>query len=406
MAPRLIITGSTGYIGARLVAMARERGFDVVELGRRPGAKWRIGDEPAASDLEGAIGLVHLAHSWATPPEAAEEEENVNISGTLKLAEAAKATGVPHFVFASSTSSRKEALNVYGRTKFRIEEHLAASKAAPIVRIARIGLVYGGPRTAMYGLMAKLAALSPILPMIGLSRKVQPIHLDEVAAGLLALATGENQPLQTIVLAQEKPISFATWLRILRRAQGKGNLRFIPVPLTAALLACRMTKLLPLIPTVDPERVLGLAGAAPMESSESLKLLKLNLSDPAMVLAGEFGQTHEEQSRCEAQALLRYLGIAPTEIQLQRLCEGLRREGLSPLGLSPAMIRHPGLLALFEPPANRTRHRLAQALYLADLTSEPERTPGKKAGFFGAMLVISSDVLLFPLRALLAGRYR
>ncbi|QKK21629.1 NAD-dependent epimerase/dehydratase family protein [Rhizobium indicum] len=405
MAPRLIITGSTGYIGARLVAMARERGFDVVELGRRLGPAWRIGDEPAASDLEGAIGLVHLAHSWATPPEAA-EEENVNISGTLKLAEAAKAAGVPRFVFASSTSSRREALNVYGRTKFRIEEHLAACKAAPIVRIARIGLVYGGPRTAMYGLMAKLAALSPILPMIGLSRKVQPIHLDEVAAGLLALATGENQPLKTFVLAPEKPISFAAWLRILRRGQGKGNLHFIPVPLTAALLACRMTKLLPLIPTVDPERVLGLAGAAPMESSESLRLLKLNLADPAPTLAGEFGQTHEEPSRREAQALLRYLGIAPTEIQLQRLCEGLRREGLSPLGLSPAMIRHPGLLALFEPPANRTRHRLAQALYLADLASEPERASGKKVGFFGAMLAISSDVLLFPLRVLLAGRYR
>ncbi|NKL99205.1 NAD-dependent epimerase/dehydratase family protein [Rhizobium leguminosarum] len=405
MAPRLIITGSTGYIGARLVAIARERGFDVVELGRRPGAAWRIGDEPAASDLEGAVGLVHLAHSWATPPEAA-EEENINISGTLKLAEAAKAAGVPRFVFASSTSSRKEALNIYGRTKFRIEEHLAASEAAPIVRIARIGLVYGGPRTAMYGLMAKLAALSPILPMIGLSRKVQPIHLDEVAAGLLALATGENRPLQTFVLAQENPISFAAWLRILRRAQGKGNLHFIPVPLMAALLACRVTKLLPLIPTVDPERVLGLAGAAPMESSESLKLLKLNLSDPATALAGEFGQTHEEPSRREAQALLRYLGTRPTEAQLQRLCEGLQREGLSPLGLSPALIRHPGLLAFFEPPANRMQHRLARALYLADLASEPERHSGRKAGFFGAISTIAGDVLLFPLRALLAGRYR
>jgi len=61
MAPRLIITGSTGYIGARLAAMARERGFEVVELGRRSGAKWRIGDAPAASDLEGAVGIVHLA---------------------------------------------------------------------------------------------------------------------------------------------------------------------------------------------------------------------------------------------------------------------------------------------------------------------------------------------------------
>ncbi|MBY3184860.1 NAD-dependent epimerase/dehydratase family protein [Rhizobium laguerreae] len=404
MAPRLIITGSTGYIGARLAAMARERGFDVVELGRRPGATWRIGDEPAASNLEGGVAVVHLAHSWATPPEAA-EEKNINISGTVKLAEAAKAAGVPRFVFASSTSSRQEALNVYGRTKFRIEQRLAASPAALIVRIARIGLVYGGQQTAMYGLMAKLAALSPILPMIGLNRKVQPIHLDEVAAGLLALAT-EDQPPQTFVLAQEKPMSFAAWLRILRRSQGKGNLHFIPVPLAAALFACRMTKLLPLIPSVDPERVLGLAGAAPMKSGESLRLLKLNLADPMTVLSGELGQTSEEPPQSEAQALLRYLGTRPTEAQLQRLCEGLQREGLSPLGLSPALVRHPGLLAFFEPPANRTQHRLARALYLADLASEPERHSGRKAGFFGAISTISSDVLLFPLRALLAGRYR
>lgn len=405
MASRLIITGSTGYIGARLVALARERGFDVIEFGRRSGAKWRIGDEPVASDLEGAAAVIHLAHSWATEPEAA-EENNINISGTVRLAEAAKAAGVQHFVFSSSTSSRQEALNVYGRTKFRIEQHLAASSAAPIVRIARIGLVYGGPRVAMYGLMAKLAALSPLLPMIGLSRKVQPIHLDEVAAGLLALATREDLHPQTFVLAQEKPISFAAWLGILRRSQGKGKLHFIPIPLSFALLACRMTKLVPLIPTVDPERVLGLAGAAPMESAESLRLLRLNPADPMTVLTREFAETDQEELHGEAKALLQYLGITPTEAQLQRLGEALRREGLSPLGLSPRLIRHPCLLALFEPPANRTQHRLARALYLADLASEPERYSAQKTGLFGAMLAIAGDVLLFPLRTLLTGRYR
>lgn len=405
MASRLIITGSTGYIGARLVALARERGFDVIEFGRRSGAKWRIGDEPVASDLEGAAAVIHLAHSWATEPEAA-EENNINISGTVRLAEAAKAAGVQHFVFSSSTSSRQEALNVYGRTKFRIEQHLAASSAAPIIRIARIGLVYGGPRVAMYGLMAKLAALSPLLPMIGFSRKVQPIHLDEVAAGLLALATREDLQPQTFVLAQEKPISFAAWLSILRRSQGKGKLHFIPIPLGFALFACRMTKLVPLIPTVDPERVLGLAGAAPMESAESLSLLSLNPADPMTVLPREFAETDQEELHGEAKALLQYLGITPTEAQLQRLGEGLQREGLSPLGLSPMLIRHPCLLALFEPPANRTRHRLARALYLADLASEPERYSAKKTGLIGAMLTIAGDVLLFPFRALLAGRYR
>ena len=170
-------------------------------------------------------------------------------------------------MFASSTSSRPDALNVYGRTKFRIEEQLSCSAAAASVRIARIGLVYGGPRVAMYGLMLKLSALSPVLPMIGLSREVQLIHVEEVGRGLLELALSDLPAGEPFILAGEKGITFGAWLRILRRVQGKGGLIFLPIPLTLALFVSHITAFIPFMPTIDSERVLGLAGASPMESA-------------------------------------------------------------------------------------------------------------------------------------------
>ncbi len=49
---------------------------------------------------------------------------------------------------------------------------------------ARVGLVYGGPRQAMFGLLCTLVERAPVLPMIDPWREVQPIHLREVARGL------------------------------------------------------------------------------------------------------------------------------------------------------------------------------------------------------------------------------
>ena len=65
-ADHIIVTGGTGYIGARLVATARAQGRTVTLLGRRPGpdgAAWTLGDPlPAGVRVAGNTALVHLAH--------------------------------------------------------------------------------------------------------------------------------------------------------------------------------------------------------------------------------------------------------------------------------------------------------------------------------------------------------
>jgi nucleoside-diphosphate-sugar epimerase len=307
MPPRLLITGASGYIGARLVRLALQAGFEVAVLGSpSPGGPapvhpWRLGDEPSPEALAGISALLHLGHSW-TGDGAGAGEANVNLIGAERLARAGLSAGIDHFVFASTTSARAEALNNYGRVKHAIEQRLLALPgAAGRVLVARIGLVYGGPERGQYGLMSKLVDLTPVLPMIGLDRRVQPIHLDEVCEALLRLARDPPQDRPIFVMAAPEPVTFAAWLRTLRRARTGRGLILVPVPISLALLACDLTLLAPFLPTVDRERVLGLAGAAPMASAGDLAALGLALADPAVQLAG--GKAARRRTLAEAAAL-------------------------------------------------------------------------------------------------------
>ena len=108
---------------------------------------------------------------------------SANFDGTSALLQACRAAGLGRFVFVSSQSARPDAANVYGRVKWRIEQVLAGDREVS----ARVGLVYGGPPRAMFGLLSRLTARLPVLPMIDPWREVQPIHIDEVCEGLLRL---------------------------------------------------------------------------------------------------------------------------------------------------------------------------------------------------------------------------
>ena len=68
---RLLITGSTGYIGCVLVDLARAGGQDVLELNRSSG--WRIGAPLPPAIFDNVDAIIYLAHSWAIEKDKPEE---------------------------------------------------------------------------------------------------------------------------------------------------------------------------------------------------------------------------------------------------------------------------------------------------------------------------------------------
>lgn len=300
----LIVTGGTGYIGQRVVELALGEGRKVTLIGRTPGPAgtrhlpWELGEPlPAAaidSDLPpSAQAVVHLAHDW-------HDETGRNVEGSRRLFEAGRAAGLGPGVFVSSQSAREQALNRYGRLKWAIERQVGDAACL------RVGLVYGGPTTAMYGLLCRITRL-PFLPMIDPHRPVQPIHRDEVARGILAAI--DRSLCGVLALAGPVPLPFGELLKTLARAYRGRRLPILPVPLRLALLGCAATVRLPFLPTVDRERVLGLAGTEPIDAADDLARLGLVVVPLARGLARE-----PEGRRAllrEAHAFLRHAGGRP-----------------------------------------------------------------------------------------------
>jgi nucleoside-diphosphate-sugar epimerase len=384
MPQRLVVTGASGYIGARLVERALRRGCEVVVLGSPPPGSdvtaipWRLGEVPRLTAFLGATAVVHLAHDWASDRLHGTGPENANLTGTQTLADTARGAGLARFVFVSSTSARPEALNAYGKIKFAIEERL---RALPWhdgrIFCARVGLVYGGPERAQYGLMAKLASL-PVLPMIGLDREVQPIHVDEVCEALVTLATDPPAGRQTAVIASPAPVTFGAWLRTLRRARHGRGMLLVPVPIRLALAGCDLSKRVSFVPTVERERVLGLAGAAAMPSGADLAALGVWLRDPFRVLM----ECRPARRRliAESAALLRYVTGARVRSPgaIVRLARAMWRDPAFRRALPSAAVRWPALMRFVEPMRPTTRHRLSRRLHLAAMVAESLPTEPKR----------------------------
>lgn len=116
---RILITGHAGYIGSVMAPFLIEAGHDVVglDVGYFNGCDFASGPEPIpemaldlrdvrAEHLEGFDAVLHLAALSNDPLGSIDPEvtHQINFGASVRLALAAKAAGVPRFLFASSCS--------------------------------------------------------------------------------------------------------------------------------------------------------------------------------------------------------------------------------------------------------------------------------------------------------------
>jgi hypothetical protein len=305
-------------------------------------------------------------------------------------------------VFISSLSARSDALNRYGRTKFAIEGLFDGANEASL----RVGLVYGGPRIAMYGRLCRIVGLTSVLPMIGSGQPVQPIHRDEVARGILAAA--DRKLSGSVGLAGADAVGFGRFLDVLaRRTRGRGVL-VLELPLGPLLLACRVLNAVPVGPKVDPERVLGLAGVRFVETGADLERLGMTVAPFADGMAGE--PAARRVLLAEGRCLLRFvLRGEPGAALVRRYARAVGRAGA--FALPPLVRRWPALLRWVEPLGGRSelRRRLTIALALAEASREGERALSH-GGRPGRLMALAADLvvdgLAMPVRFVLGSLAR
>lgn len=412
---RLLITGASGYIGRRLVRVARARGHGVVAAVRDPrriapaeGVAVHAFDLTRADDLDpmltGIDGVIHLAAILSGDSRPAGADEDLNVNGTRRLVEAARRRGVRRFVFLSSQSAAADSPTDYGRSKWEIERMLTRDGECSV----RTGLVSGGSPRGLYGVLFRLSKRLPALPIVRPGAPVYPVHVDDLCAGLLSLAEEGPEPPKLMRIAAAQSMPFGAYIRALARHRLGRRVRLLPIPARLILILSRVTEIVPLLPTVSAERVLGLMALRPMDPHS------IPTPPAAPPLRDTFEALKAEGRRrrllAEAQTLMRYVlqARAPRGAARRYVRAVLATDDREPLDFPTAVRAWPRLLRATEPlltaEGDRLRTRLALATRIVEMTPAAApvfhnyRDRPRSLAWLALGWVVAVEALLLPFR--------
>lgn len=217
-----LVTGATGFIGARLIPALQAEGWGIVASGRRSRpctlpaeVEYRPADL-AADDLAplvaGVSHVVHLAGASSSKSDQA-EMERANIVGTGRLADAALGAGVARFVHMSSTSVYGEEVQLpspvredvelhpsrgYGKAKAGAEEAVRTAGGQGLdVVVLRPVTVYGPGAVKLVASVILDVAVErhagfPDVPVFSEPIEQRLLHIDDLLGATLHVLTADG----------------------------------------------------------------------------------------------------------------------------------------------------------------------------------------------------------------------
>lgn len=263
----ITLFGGTGFLGRHIVRRLAKTGARLLIATREP-------NKAQSLKLMGDVGqitpvLTDVRHDASVAAALQGSDAAINLIGILfetrrdrfqakhvetaaRIARLAKEQGVTRLVQISALGANPGSLSAYARSKAAGEQ--AVRMFFPDATILRPSIVYGAEDN-FFNMFSRLAAVSPVLPLIGGgSTKFQPVYVGDVADAVMAALTRDDVKGQIYELGGKGVYSFRELLALMLKATGRKRC-FVNLPWGVAKLQAAIMELLMPSPTLTRDQV-------------------------------------------------------------------------------------------------------------------------------------------------------
>jgi uncharacterized protein YbjT (DUF2867 family) len=228
-APRILLTGASGYVGGRLLPRLEQRGYRVRCLARRPeflarrvGSQTELvaGDalreETLGPALEGVHAAYYLIHSMGSSDAAGFETQDRLAAASF--ARAARRAGLRRIVYLGGLGDESATLSPHLRSRHEVGQVLRAS-GVPVIEL-RASIVIGSGSLSFEMIRSLVDRLPLMITPRWVSVVAQPIAIDDLLAYLEAALELPGDDSRTYEIGGAERVSYGDLMREYARQRG------------------------------------------------------------------------------------------------------------------------------------------------------------------------------------------
>ena len=285
--PICTILGGGGFIGRYLVRNLTKRNFRCMISTRNsfekgylktqatPGSIELIDWNPNNfSELKDAIKNSDVVINLIGILYETRKQKFFNIHANIPeaVAKICSESEVKKFIHVSAIGASKDSKSKYQQSKFLGEEKALSNFDKTV--IIRPSVVIGNEDN-FTNLFAKLS-LSPIIPVVNVNYKFEPIFVNDVARAILKAIETKNNEGKIYELGGGRVISFGDMIKLILSTIGKKRI-VADVPMTLAKIQSSLLSILPIDPIITKDQCLILSEKDNVVSGDHLTLKDLNI---------------------------------------------------------------------------------------------------------------------------------
>ncbi|MES2934560.1 MAG: NAD(P)H-binding protein [Pseudomonadota bacterium] len=251
----VLLTGASGFLGTQLTNMLLAAGHIVIgvvhrrAVDARPGAQMRYIEADFTTDFDEAdwlpklYGVDLVINAVGIIRETGLQTFHaIHCKAPCALFKACAHAGVKRVIQISALGADDHAQSRYHLSKKAADDFLSSLDLPSV--IVQPSLVYGegGTSAKLFTILASL----PLIPLPGHGQQmIQPVHVADVSATILALLDQTLPKASRIAVVGPRALTLRDFLAILRISIGLRRARFFPAPMALVRIVADASRFLP-----------------------------------------------------------------------------------------------------------------------------------------------------------------